>query len=56
MPGFVQIIEFRTSRIKEIEELNIGHSIVSRAIRVGLKEAVREMKQLMTTYPQGPCD
>ncbi|NBV84149.1 pyridoxine 5'-phosphate synthase [bacterium] len=31
-------------RIPEIEELNIGHSIVSRALTVGLESAVREMK------------
>lgn len=31
----------------DIEELHIGHSIVSRAIFVGLKKAVREMKELM---------
>jgi len=29
-------------------ELNIGHSIIARAIMVGLKDAVREMKQLVT--------
>jgi pyridoxine 5-phosphate synthase len=29
------------------EELHIGHSIISRAIFVGLKEAVREMKELI---------
>ena len=33
--------------IAEIVELNIGHAIVSRAIFVGLREAVREMKRLM---------
>lgn len=33
--------------IPEIEELNIGHSIVSRAIFVGLTEAVREMRAAM---------
>ena len=26
-----------------LEELNIGHSIVSRAVAVGLEQAVREM-------------
>lgn len=31
-----------------INELNIGHSIVARAVFVGLKEAVKEMKILMT--------
>lgn len=30
-----------------IRELHIGHAIVSRSIFVGLREAVREMKQLM---------
>ncbi|HSM62271.1 MAG TPA: pyridoxine 5'-phosphate synthase [Longimicrobiales bacterium] len=29
--------------IEELEELNIGHSIVSRAVFTGLEEAVREM-------------
>ena len=32
-----------------IRELHIGHAIVSRAIFVGLREAVREMKALMTS-------
>lgn len=29
------------------EELNIGHSIVSRAVMTGMEKAVREMKELM---------
>jgi pyridoxine 5-phosphate synthase len=33
--------------IPEIEELNIGHSIVSRAIFVGIERAVREMVDLL---------
>lgn len=33
--------------IPEIEELNIGHSIVSRSVFVGLAEAVREMRAVM---------
>jgi pyridoxine 5-phosphate synthase len=33
--------------IPEIEELNIGHSIVSRAVFVGMERAVREMLQLV---------
>ena len=33
--------------IPEIEELNIGHSIVSRAVFVGLAEAVRELRAVM---------
>lgn len=38
------------SRMKEIPrlvELNIGHSIISRAIFVGLEKAVKEMKELL---------
>ena len=35
------------SAIPEIEELNIGHSIVSRAVFVGIAEAVREMRAVM---------
>jgi pyridoxine 5-phosphate synthase len=35
------------ARIPEIEELNIGHSVVSRAIFVGLAEAVRELRHVM---------
>ncbi|MBC8089077.1 MAG: pyridoxine 5'-phosphate synthase [Phycisphaerae bacterium] len=38
--------------IHEIEELNIGHSIVSRSIFVGLAEAVREIRAAMTTARQ----
>ena len=34
--------------IADMRELNIGHSIVSRAVFVGMREAVREMKSLMT--------
>lgn len=33
--------------IEEIEELNIGHSIVSHAVFVGLERAVREMAEVM---------
>ena len=33
--------------LRGLEEVNIGHSIVSRAIYVGLRQAVREMKDLL---------
>jgi pyridoxine 5-phosphate synthase len=33
--------------LPEIEELNIGHSIVSRAVLVGMREAVQEMLRAM---------
>ena len=32
------------ARLDRMEELNIGHSIISRAVFVGLTQAVREMK------------
>ncbi|MBM3803892.1 MAG: pyridoxine 5'-phosphate synthase [Acidimicrobiia bacterium] len=35
------------SQIPEIEELNIGHNIISRAVLVGLDAAVREMIALL---------
>ena len=35
------------SRIRGIEELNIGHAIISRALVVGLKQAVKEMLQII---------
>lgn len=37
------------ARIPEVGELNIGHSIVARAIFVGFEQAVREMKALITS-------
>lgn len=37
--------------IPHLAELNIGHSIVARAMRVGMTTAVREMKTLMSHYP-----
>ena len=35
------------TKILEIEELNIGHSIIARATMVGIERAVREMKGLI---------
>jgi pyridoxine 5-phosphate synthase len=35
------------ARIPEIVELNIGHSIIARAVIVGIGQAVREMKELL---------
>ena len=37
--------------VKEIEEYNIGHAIVARAVLVGLDRAVREMKALLRGEP-----
>ncbi len=37
------------AQIPGMEELNIGHSIVSRALFVGFEQAVREMKRLCDT-------
>jgi pyridoxine 5-phosphate synthase len=35
------------ARLPGVRELHIGHAIVSRALFVGMREAVREMKQLI---------
>lgn len=35
------------AQLEGVGELNIGHSIISRAVMVGLPEAVREMKMLI---------
>src|SRR5437773_1397953 len=37
--------------IAEIEELNIGHSIVSNAVFWGMEEAVRRMRKLVDEAP-----
>lgn len=37
------------ARLSDINELNIGHSIIARALFTGLDVAVREMKHLMQT-------
>jgi pyridoxine 5-phosphate synthase len=37
----------RVAQIPGVGELNIGHSIVARAVLVGLERAVREMKSLV---------
>jgi len=41
-------------RIQGIVEFNIGHSIVARAVLVGLERAVREMKELITQADTNP--
>jgi pyridoxine 5-phosphate synthase len=43
--NYVNIAEVRT--LPHIHELNIGHSIVSRAVFTGVEEAVRELKSRM---------
>lgn len=37
-------------RIRQIEEFNIGHTIISRAILVGIERAVKEMARLVKGY------
>ena len=41
-------------RIPGVEELNIGHAIVSRAVLVGLERAVRDMKVAMAEHFPNP--
>jgi pyridoxine 5-phosphate synthase len=42
------------ARLDQMAELNIGHSIVSRAVFVGLTQAVREMKECINRAILGP--
>ena len=37
----------KISSIKEIEELNIGQSIIARSVFIGLKKAIKDMKKLI---------
>ncbi len=39
-------------RLPHMIELNIGHSIIARSIFVGLEQAVREMRKLVSPEPQ----
>jgi len=41
-------------RIAGLEELNIGHSIISRAVLVGMERAVREMKEAIRCAESSP--
>ncbi len=43
--NYVNVAEIRT--VPHLHELNIGHSIISRALFTGIEEAVREMKARM---------
>ena len=40
LPGFLQVVP-------HLDTLNIGHSIVARAVMVGMEQAVREMKDMI---------
>jgi pyridoxine 5-phosphate synthase len=37
----------RIADLPEMVELNIGHSVIARAVMVGIEQAVREMKELL---------
>ncbi|MFY7697936.1 MAG: pyridoxine 5'-phosphate synthase [Legionella sp.] len=43
----------KIAQIDVIHELNIGHAIISKAIFCGLKEAIKEMRQLLCEARQG---
>jgi len=43
--GLTHLNVQKIASIKDISELHIGHSIISRSIFVGIQESVREMKQ-----------
>ena len=42
--------------IPNMRELNIGHSIIARALMTGMKEAVAEMKRLLRDAPKFSCE
>ncbi len=46
--NYVNVQRFKT--LPEVEEYSIGHSIVARAISVGLDQAVREMVELVKGF------
>ena len=46
----------RILAIPYMDTLNIGHSIVARALFIGLAGAVAEMQQAMAAYTGGRCD
>ena len=37
--------------VKNLIELNIGHTLISRSIFIGLRAAVAEMRSAMDAYP-----
>lgn len=43
--NYINVAEIRT--LPHVHELNIGHSIISRALTTGIEEAVREMRARM---------
>lgn len=42
--------------VKNLTELNVGHNLISRALIVGLRAAVVEMKELMAAYPESHAE
>lgn len=46
--NYINIKRFRS--LKQVEEYSIGHSIISRAVLVGLEQAVREMIELVKDF------
>lgn len=45
--GITYVTAPAVAKIPNIEEYNIGHTIVARAVFVGMEQAVREMKRLL---------
>lgn len=41
--------------VPHLSEFNIGHTIIARSVRVGLTQAVAEMKKLMEAYSPEGC-
>jgi pyridoxine 5-phosphate synthase len=43
----------RVAAVPGFSEFNIGHSIIARAVFVGLREAVQDMKELLEPTAKG---
>jgi glucose-1-phosphate thymidylyltransferase len=54
--GVAEVIDGKIIGIEEIEELNIGHSIISRAVFVGIERAVREMVEAARAVRRSGAD
>ena len=48
----MNLSKYSEEKIQEIVELNIGQSIIARAIFVGLENAIRELKALLAQKSQ----
>jgi pyridoxine 5-phosphate synthase len=46
----IAVRRLRLLTVPHLAELNIGHTLIARSMRVGLTEAVKEMRAAMKGY------